>query len=333
MEWVLVKVCFRFLFSSTVFVNFSDIFTGNSAVYSRVIEFFKQFRQLAYDIKVGEKRSWKPWQAAIILSTDAILRLQDKFLNELNYQFLLTSRFTQDCLENVFAQVRIRFKRPTALQFKDALKMVAIAQYMDVVETSSYHNAESDWLIDFGDKLQRVEKPKRKPLAEISNVQCNDDISLEIVEECSQLCITNTEHNALYYISGIILNSLNSNAAVCANCMNSCIADENFSEYYVKYTEMREYSKNALVFVNEATFNFFLELEEIFRKNIDYLIAINFNIDEQLYNLMKNVQTDHILQCHNLKEKIIRRFIQLRLKISQRKKIRENRNDSRSMAV
>lgn len=226
-------------------------------VYSRVIEFFEQFRHLAYDLQVGEKGLWKPWQAAIILCTDAVLRLQEVFLNELNYSFLLTSRFTQDCLENVFSQVRVWSKRPTALQFKDALKMVAIAQYMDVVETSSYTNAGSDWLVDFGDKLQCVDKRNRKPLEEISNIQNNEDDDFEIVEECNQLCVSNTEHNALYYVAGIVLNSLEKNAAICVNCIGSCKADENFSEYYVKYTQMRTYSKTALVFVNEATFNFF----------------------------------------------------------------------------
>jgi hypothetical protein len=52
------------------------------------------------------KATWKSIQAGVILTT-SILDLQNVFLNEKKYSFLLTSRFTY-CLENVFSQIRSR---------------------------------------------------------------------------------------------------------------------------------------------------------------------------------------------------------------------------------
>ena len=42
----------------------------------------------------------------------------------------MTSRFTQDCLENLFSLVRAKQVVPTALQFKNNLKLICVAQFL-----------------------------------------------------------------------------------------------------------------------------------------------------------------------------------------------------------
>jgi hypothetical protein len=51
------------------------------------------------------KALWKPIQTGVILTTKSILDLQNLFLNE--KKNLIFSRFSQDCLENVFNSNRI----------------------------------------------------------------------------------------------------------------------------------------------------------------------------------------------------------------------------------
>ncbi|KAF2891607.1 hypothetical protein ILUMI_14566 [Ignelater luminosus] len=83
-----------------------------------------------------EKGYWKPIQTGIILSTQTILDLQDYFLNKRNYKFLYTSRLSQDCLENMFGQIRSKQDIPDALQFRILLKNLCIVQYLEVNNTT-----------------------------------------------------------------------------------------------------------------------------------------------------------------------------------------------------
>ena len=72
---------------------------------------------------------WKPIQFGVILSTTSFINLQNKFLLEKKFDFLMTSRFTQDCLENLFSLVCAKQVVPTALQFKNNLKLICVARF------------------------------------------------------------------------------------------------------------------------------------------------------------------------------------------------------------
>lgn len=78
-----------------------------------------------------------------------MLYLQDLFLNKKNFRFLLTSRFTQDCLENLFSCMRSIQSIPNALQFKNNLKLICVAQYLKHVSNSSYDQDDREFLGDF----------------------------------------------------------------------------------------------------------------------------------------------------------------------------------------
>jgi hypothetical protein len=60
------------------------------------------------------------------------------FLEEKGFKFLLNSRFTQDCLENVFSVLRSKQVIPNALQVKDNLKLITVGQYLQNVSKGSY---------------------------------------------------------------------------------------------------------------------------------------------------------------------------------------------------
>lgn len=62
-------------------------------VYEQTIKCLQNFIKMI-TLEVGIKRSWKLSQSDSILATSSILDLQDIFLNEKEFHFLLTSRFT-----------------------------------------------------------------------------------------------------------------------------------------------------------------------------------------------------------------------------------------------
>ena len=73
---------------------------------SKTLNFLEEVVLMMQEIKVGNSRSWKSFQTEIIISTISIIKLSKYLLdNEREregFEFVLTLRFMQDCLENYF---------------------------------------------------------------------------------------------------------------------------------------------------------------------------------------------------------------------------------------
>ena len=110
-----------------------------------VVDLFK-------NLKIGERGDWKPVQTGVIMSTTSILEIQEELLND-GFKSLLTSRFTQGCLENLFSMVRLKNPIPSSLSFKYALKIISISQFMKPLATqSSYQEDDRDFAVVFLDQ-------------------------------------------------------------------------------------------------------------------------------------------------------------------------------------
>lgn len=110
--------------------------------YNNAIQFLHEFIEIILNLYVGESRLWKPSQTGAIISTMSVLTLQHHFVIEKNNSFLLTSRFSQDCVENLFSSVRVKQPLPTAVQFKNNLRLLSICQYLKNPSKTNY--AEDD---------------------------------------------------------------------------------------------------------------------------------------------------------------------------------------------
>lgn len=84
--------------------------------FKEVIDFLNEVIILFRDLAVGDKGHWKPFQSAVILSTMTVIDLSQYLINDCDFLFLLTSRLTQDCLENLFSAVRRKNIIPNAVQ-------------------------------------------------------------------------------------------------------------------------------------------------------------------------------------------------------------------------
>ncbi|XP_055522584.1 uncharacterized protein LOC129716770 [Wyeomyia smithii] len=81
---------------------------GNLVAYNRSIGFLRDCCDFFFGLAVGG--SWEPWQSATILATKAIS----------------------------YHAVRIKQKKPSALQFQAILKQICVSQYMLEIANSSY---------------------------------------------------------------------------------------------------------------------------------------------------------------------------------------------------
>lgn len=184
------------------------------------------------------------------------------FLNVKGYTFLLTSRFTQDCVENLFSQIRIRQKKPSALQFKMFLKSLTVSQYLTEVSGSSYDPDEREWLIDFPSNIKHLKESRVK---EQENIVLVNNSLCTIGKQAALNRINDSEKNVVYHIAGMIVHKVAKHGAVCQQCVEKCLASEPFLSDYSKLTILKDFTGQALVYVNEETFIFFLKLEIVLR--------------------------------------------------------------------
>lgn len=295
--------------------------------YDKAIKSLKHFQQLIYNSRVGSQRRWKPWQSAVVMTTDCFLRLSDYFLRQCGYDFILGGRFTQDCLENIFTQLRRHQSRPTAIQVKDNLKLLTVSQYMTDVNNSSYIWDSCDWLLSFPDHLKGLNESE-----ELQNLDFEDD-GLDDVFLEESILTPSSEQNVVYYLSGMILRQISKQSNACSNCINSCVTNNIPHDNVTKFASLKDYTGSALTYVNIETYNYFIKLEHVFKENITTMKMLNQDLEARFYSLMKNVEANHIPDCHDMKHKLMKRYIQFRLKVSREKLPRSKRHDSKSMAV
>ena len=233
----------------------------------------------------------------------------------------------------MFSQLRRRQSRPSALHAKDNLKILTMSQYMTDIRNTSYNWDARDWLVGFSDQLNAAAQYRydeafpSRPSNNGSMLKQDEDEAL--VEMCSSLCNRTSEQNVVYYLAGMVVEQISQRVA-CEICIPSCLSQNRLAEDILFFAELKDYTGTALTYVNTDTFNFFLELGEIFKLNFG---RVNSNLENHFLSLMSNVPASHIPDCHSVKEKLMKRFIQFRLKISRVKYGRTKRHDSRSMVI
>lgn len=128
--------------------------TKNMECYENARAHLKETIQFFSLVNVGKKNQWKPFQTSVVISTTAFLEVSEYLLNERDLKFILGSRFTQDCLENVFSVVRSKNEVPNCLQVKNNIKLISISQYMKNVSSGNYDEDDRTFLSEFLDILQ-----------------------------------------------------------------------------------------------------------------------------------------------------------------------------------
>lgn len=292
----------------------------NDRVYSESITFLKDFMYLFSKMEVGLKKIWKPSQTGVLISTESMLELQAYLLEIRGYKYVLTSRFSQDCLENLFSVLRSKQVIPNAQQVKNNLKLISVSQYLKHLNNSSYEEDDRDFLSGFLDVLTET-----KPQYEVVNIPNNID--------SSTINLNFSEINSLYNICGYIMQSIMKTSTTCKGCIDAAGSKKPLYRSFTKFTNIKRFQEHTLFFVTEELFYFFLEMENIFRKFFPIVSPQNVNVKEFLCNHIDSVDFPNIPNCHKLKSKIINRYIVFRLKINSKKcKTVSKRYASKSVA-
>lgn len=196
-------------------------------------------------------------------------------------KFLLTSRFSQDFVEIFFSLVRLRQVVPTALQFKNNLKLICVSQYLKVPK-GSYDIDDREFLSGFLDLFKNVQKPTNK--ITLPNDWDKDQKNLSIAEL-----------NCLYSIVGYIASSLKKSHSICSSCLPHVASYEPITSKFASLVNLKQYAKHScLLYVREDIFlNFIFPMECSFRQLEPFLLSSKENcipfLKEKFNNLVKSI--------------------------------------------
>lgn len=280
------------------------------------------------------------------MCTNAILRLQQTFFEKYGYETLFTSRFTQDCVENLFSVVRLKQKRPTPIQFRCHLRTIAISQYMQEVKNASYDMDDRKYLTGFMEYME--EKCKEDSIQGASD-QSSMDCSLSMADHVDNASknhsktdvssfaaqilsnYDNSETNALFHVAGYIVGTIGKNMQTCNICFDPCHTSAPFDKLYERFSNLLANARGKpFVYVSKPIFDFFVCMEFLVRQHLVEKQNIDRKAIKSIEIELKTLFLD-IPKCHNLKIKMIRRFLQFKLKSDRCRKTRKRRFDSRSM--
>lgn len=183
--------------------------------FSETIAFLEEVIALISSIKIGQSGVWKLFQTGILISTQSVINLLKYLFYNEKFEFIFTSRFMQDCVENLFSVIRSKHVIPNTLQFKNNLKLITVSQYMKSVAHSSYVQ-DRNFISDFLNIRKKNNKSYRNQrLASEQNIQ--QYLCLQICD-INNMNLNNVTLNCLYYIAGYVI------SRVIRKTGNSCTA-------------------------------------------------------------------------------------------------------------
>jgi hypothetical protein len=257
--------------------------------------------------------SWKPIQTGILVSTQSMLDIFASLVASGLYSYLLTSRLTQDALENLFSQIRGRGNsHPSPVHFRNCLRLISISQFLAVPKRSSYAVSECDFAVSLLKSKTSVER--------VSSIDPNH-ASLDVTNEPQQLShsidatqLTYTEKNALCYLIGWLAFKLKTQLKSCKTCVDFLVSSNPDDRNAIHAQLIAIKSYGWLTFPSLSLQKVILAAECIFQRNkAECLTSINslqLLIDKSA--VLLNGSDPVIPTCHNAGLLLLEKFFRLR---------------------
>nr|XP_015833635.1 PREDICTED: uncharacterized protein LOC107397558 [Tribolium castaneum] len=279
----------------------------NSDEYLQTLDFLNEVIHVTNHLYVGTRGYWKPIQTGITLATQSVIDLQEKFLCYQNFHYLLLSRFTQDALENLFSTIRSRNPVPNAKEFKTALRLVSVSQYLAHTKYGNYNASDEIPLVDI--------------LNDQTHNDNDNDIDFETITSDSQFSSVVTqnlnceEQHALYYLLGSIIKKIKVNYIYCERCFGF-ITVTNSAEIQNLNTlvNLKSYKEGLLIYPSREIYFVILDAEIFFRQNVRQLIAGSIKL-ENLMSQFLNLKNYNVPNCHFILKRVISLFFKSRIYI------------------
>lgn len=282
----------------------------NARVHDETVALLRLVIKVFSGMKV--KGGWKPSQTGVIMVTSALLEIKDYLLEKKSYEFVLTGRFTQDIVENIFGLIRLIRSKPSPLEFKHRLRQLCLSQFMKPVRGSSY---------DFDDREDVIDVLfEKKPSMNRATVE------VKLPDDIEMVTIPAKEEPVLYRMFGYVIHKLSTRKILkCDTCHQKLLhSDENIHPMAV-FTVMTDFTIGAQVQVSDEVFMLLLKAEQIFRSLKPHFVGVSGDLHTGVTERIKH-ETKHLVlsTCHTdeCRQKMFDYFVRMRLKQQSRTETR-----------
>lgn len=274
---------------------------ANQEAYRSALSHLAKVINVLSKMSFDPQSRWKPVQTGIKVSTTSVLDLAEEILQKQPY--LLTSRLSQDCLENLFSSVRLRGPTPSVIEFRNILKLLTVSQYLKSNEKGNYELDDREYLADFlaTDISQLPAKEETDDIEEHANLN-----GKQLGED---------EEGSLYYLVGYCIRSLKRTRQLqCAECYMG-VTTTNPPRDVGLLTLLKEYKEGKLCHPSQQSY-------EACRVAEDVVCAAETTIigKRDIVNVLTRATMSRITKpasdvCHQYVSVIVKKYISLRVKI------------------
>ncbi|KAK6186664.1 hypothetical protein SNE40_005950 [Patella caerulea] len=279
---------------------------NNLEAYNSAINHLRETIDIFKGLKVG--KIWKPWQTGVILSTTSVFDLQADYLQR-GHAFLLTGRLTQDCLENLFGCIPYKNPTPDALEFRQALQIVSVAQYMKCPRPESYLEDDRTFLADYMQHDFQEQQEDGEDELDISGL-----LELDLDKE---------EESSLFLLAEYCLFAVRRHGRVCDNSVSdledTCKSKALSSGHIEALKRFKEFipGNPHLTYCSDKAIEIIRTAEAVFRANEKKLHGNK--LVNRLRQLTVTACSDEIKKCHDIRDKFLTKFFTVRLRIHANK--------------
>lgn len=280
------------------------------------IHFFRSMR-------AGDGK-WKPAQTGCILTTSAVLNLSRELLQE-GQRYVLTSRFQSDVIENLFSCIRYKNPTPSCLDFTNNLRLISASQFLSNKKTGNYIEDGCTFLLPLESKKKKYENPYKNP------ENFDQDVAPKIWSDhdsslfSSNLPLQNlpefdeADKHILYCFLGYVIKSMTRVNSTCASCLEETKTSNPTADGLpFTLTIFRDYTGESLTYPSKKVYDMLTICEKLFLSFMNSNSS-SPNLKVTLYNIFKPaIQSFSFKRCHEIKAKIINRYLTARLRLFTR---------------
>ncbi|KMQ85122.1 transposable element p transposase, partial [Lasius niger] len=321
-----IKMVYTWFKNMTARIPIQGLGKKNPEAFAATVRNLNLTMDVFQTMKVGHE--WKPCQTGVKAATLCILDLSTFYLDEVGLNFFLPGRFTSDICENLFSAIRYKRPNPSALQFKQRLKTCSISQFMK-------HNSKSSYDLDDRSELLNLLDAENMKISE--DIRSLNSPSLDEEEEIILACLSaqvfyglesipENDKYVFYRVCGYIVNKLREEKPSfreCNACLQACRHNSSEPHRYGKFNRMTNFKDGALFEVSNDVFELLLSVEEKIMAIETFLHTLKCDLLKLLEDKVCTVTISPTsplnLQCHNISQEIIHRYIKMRVKLMSEK--------------
>ena len=258
------------------------------------------------------------WKMAI----RTLLALWDDLHQNHDVKFLLTDRLNQDCLENLFSQVRGnagRIDNPSAGQLRTILRQIMVDQIFVHSKGSNCEEDSSKFLLRLSAlKRARQVQPQFAPE---DNAEDYTDLLLIAtpLPPPKDQYLQAAEDNVLTYIAGYIASKLLLKVCEMCKCMLTGPLTGSQNQLLIVHKQYEHLKDRGLEIPSSQLVMAVQQLEKAYIRNVDRLLPGN-HVKAQLLHILKKTVCECELSCPltqcELEKLVIDRYINVRLHFS-----------------